>query len=404
MSCLLILRADGSILGRPGYDPATRLFHRPMPGLTLPDIPEKPSQEDAARAANFIHEELLYDFPFADDASWANIFAALLTPVVRHAIPGPVPIAVKDTPQAGTGKTMLQDIVAIVATGRGGPMLSPPMRRDSDEEWSKVITSALLKGSTIIIFDNCDGLLRSPSLAMAVTARVYGARILGSNRQVEMPINVSWYVNGNNIQLGGDLPRRCYWIRLDARMSRPWKRTDFKHKNLISWVMENRGKLIVALLTMARAWFVAGRPEPDCPVLGSFEVWCRTVGGILQFAGVRGFLANLEEMYEKADMEGQEWGAFLLAWRERYGDAVVLVKDLVKDLAEEESPLRDALPGQLVEAQAKKGGSLARTLGWALGKKEGVYFGDAGVHLERVAKADHRTSANGWRVVAYDSA
>ena len=215
----------------------------------------------------------------------------------------------------------------------------------------------------------------------------------------EIPVNVSWLLNGNNVQLGGDLPRRCYWIRLDARMSRPWERKGFKHKDLGAWVMENRGQLIAAILTMAKAWYAAGCPKPDTPKLGSFEHWCDTVGGIIQFCGYDGFLGNLEAMYEKTDAEGQEWEAFLLAWRRRYGERVVLAKDLVAEVQGDDSVLKDVLPGNLAEALGKEGGSFARTLGLALAKKDGAHFGDDGVHLVRVPKADTTSGANGWKVL-----
>ncbi|MDO9028227.1 MAG: hypothetical protein Q7U68_05130, partial [Candidatus Roizmanbacteria bacterium] len=102
---------------------------------------------------------------------------------------------------------------------------------------------------------------------------------------------------------------------------------------------------------------------------------------------------------ELSDVEGQEWEGFLLAWQERYGDAVVLVKELVEEINKEGAVLKDALPTDLAGALTKKGGSLARTLGWALPKREGTQFGDSGVHLVRVPKADIQTKANGWKVL-----
>lgn len=398
-----VLRADGSILAAPGYDPATKLFYCPLPGPAIaPIISSSPDQQDAVNNVNFILGELLADFPFGDEASRANTLAALLTPIVRHAIPGPVPLGLFDAPQAGTGKTKLAEIIGMISTGRWTPMHSPPMRRDDDAEWSKVITSALLKGSTVVCFDNVDGLLRSPSLALALTAKVYSDRILGTNQQPEIPVNCSWFATGNNIQLGGDLPRRCYWIRLDAKMSRPWKRDNFRHKDLEGWVTETRNRLSAALLTMAQSWYLAGQPEPDSPTLGSYQAWCRTVGGILKFAGVEGFLGNLEAMHERADLEGQEWEVFLRVWRDHYGDAVVLVKELVeKTQGEEGAGIRDALPSRLLEAMNKKGSGFVKSLGRALQIKDGVHFGDLGLHLVRVPAADKKSGANGWRVLTY---
>ncbi|MFZ5449966.1 MAG: hypothetical protein ACOZFS_15145 [Thermodesulfobacteriota bacterium] len=397
-----VLRPGGSILTEPGYDPDTKLYYHPLPGTTVDTIiSASPDQQDAINSVNFILHELLPDFPFVDDASRANTLAALLTPIVRHVIVGPVPMGLFDAPQAGTGKTKLVEIIGMISTGRWTPMRTPPMRRDDDAEWSKVITSALLKGSTINCFDNIDGVLRSASLCLALTSQVYSDRLLGTNQQPEIPVICSWFATGNNIQLGGDLPRRCYWVRLDAKVSQPWKRSDFRHKDLEGWVTENRSRLSAALLTMARAWYVAGQPESDSPILGSYQAWCRTVGGILKFSGIEGFLGNLDAMHDRADLEGREWEAFLGAWHDHYGDGVVLVKELVEETQKEEgSALRDALPSRLAEAMVRKG-SFAKSLGRALQIKEGVHFGDLGLHLVRVPEADKKSKANGWQVLTY---
>jgi hypothetical protein len=58
-------------------------------------------------------------------------------------------------------------------------------------------------------------------------------------------------------------------------------------------VTDHRGDLIAALLVLARYWFLNGRPKPKkVRSLGSFETWCNVVGGILELAGVEGFLGN----------------------------------------------------------------------------------------------------------------
>ena len=41
-------------------------------GLVIPEVPERPTNEDVARAKSLIFGELIPDFPFADDASKAN--------------------------------------------------------------------------------------------------------------------------------------------------------------------------------------------------------------------------------------------------------------------------------------------------------------------------------------------
>ena len=393
-----VLRPGGSILATLGYDPDTKLYYRPMPGFALPQMLAKPSQKDAKEAALFFQEELLGDFPFVDQASKANAMASYLTPIVRHAILGAVPAGINSATNAGTGKTILQEMIGDISKGRPTSLSPTPIQKDNDAEWSKVITAELLKGSTIICFDNVDGLVRSPSLSSAITAKVHSGRILGLSKTAEIPVNVSWFINGNNIQLGGDLPRRCYWVRLDAKMSRPWERKGFKHKDLWAWVAANRGRLIVALLTMARAWYLAGCPEPDVPVPGSFEAWTRMVGGILQYAGVEGFLGNSEEMYEIGDVEGQEWEAFLAGWHELYGDKIRFVKDIVAEIEGGElSYLKNLLPGKLAGSHGHEEG-FGIALGWALAKKAGTRYGTSGLHLVRIPKGPG-VRQTGWKVL-----
>jgi hypothetical protein len=56
------------------------------------------------------------------------------------------------------------------------------------------------------------------------------------------------------------------------------------------------------------------------------------MGGILEVAGVPGFLGNLKEMYEAADAEGSIWRGFVSLWWDRFGTQQVSTADLY-DLA-----------------------------------------------------------------------
>ena len=321
-----VLRADGSILSRVGYDAATKLFYHRAPELGVPDIPATPDRRDAQAALTQALEPIA-EFPFADGASKANAMAAMLTPVVRMAVEGNVPIALLDAPQMGSGKSLLSGVVAIVATGRDEMMPAP----SKEEEWQKVITSCLLRGTTVNVVDNIEQPVQSAALAAVVTSNRWTDRILGKSEMVTLRNHTTWLVTGNNIRLRGDLPRRCFWIRLDAKMSRPYERAGFRHDDLKSWVREHRGEILAALLTMARAWYVAGCPLPQkVPApMGSFEQWTRTVGGILEYAGVQGFLGNQQTLYAVADEETPQWETFLKIWHEHYGAEPVSTNRLI---------------------------------------------------------------------------
>src|SRR5258708_62989 len=97
------LRPDGSILDAPGYDKATSLVYRPNPDLDIPEIPEYPTREDARRSVDVLREAL-GDFPYDSDASETNALAGMLTPIVRPALSGHVPLELIDATRAGTGK------------------------------------------------------------------------------------------------------------------------------------------------------------------------------------------------------------------------------------------------------------------------------------------------------------
>ena len=248
------LRPDGTICANPGYDSLTCLFYAPAPGLRLPEMPESPMIDDVEAMLDLL-DSAIGDFPFVDDSSRANAIASMLTPVVRPAIDSPTPLALYDAPQAGTGKSLLAEVVSIIATGRAAETFSAP--RDP-EEWRKKITTALSSGTGVVVIDNVNYRLDSDALCSAITSITISDRIFRTFERIVLPVKCAWIATGNNVQLAGDMPRRCYWIRLDAKQSKPFHRTGFRHENLRAWVTEHRGELIAALLILARYWFRQG--------------------------------------------------------------------------------------------------------------------------------------------------
>jgi hypothetical protein len=394
-----VFRPDGSLLDTPGYDQATALAYVPVPGLTIPAIPERPTEEDLVAAITLI-EEAIGEFPFQDQACHANAIALLLTPIIRQAIHGHVPLALLDATRPGTGKSLLAELVALIATGRKAAMMGAPY---DDDEWRKRISATLADGATIIVIDNVRSRLQSAALDLALTSHTVQERILGQSKNGVYAQRASWMATGNNLQLGGDMPRRCYWIRMDAHTDKPWRRGGFTH-NLEEWVPAHRGELIAALLTLARAWFAAGKPAPAQPLprIGGFQPWVDTIGGILAHAEISGFLGNTEELYEQADNDALQWAAFLHTWHEAYGESEKLIAEIVRDIKEAAQEngkpggvdLYSALPDDLADIHK---GDLKRRLGKALASHVGSQFDGSGLHLQKAA-TDRRSGAIYWKV------
>src|SRR5262249_30531397 len=133
----------GQLIVMPGYhrDPGVML-HLP-PGLVIPAVPDEPSANDVDRAKNLILNEVFKDFPFVDQASRAHALGLLITPFVRDMIDGPTPLSAIDSPMPGTGKGLLADTIAHIATGRSAEVMTEA--RDVDE-LRKRITALLLRG------------------------------------------------------------------------------------------------------------------------------------------------------------------------------------------------------------------------------------------------------------------
>ena len=309
----------GTLITTPGYHPDARLLYAPAPGFTVPDIPARPSAAEIASARRLICEDLLGDFPFTSEAEMAHAVALLLLGFVRGMIEGPTPLHLIEKPTPGTGATLMVDAVATILTGSGASVMTEG--RD-DEEWRKRVTAKLRQIPSMVLIDNLRAKLDSSAVAAALTAPFWEDRILGASEMARLPIRCLWIATGNNPEFSNEMARRLVRIRLDPQEERPWQRTGFRHPDLMTWVRANRARLVAAGLTLCQAWIAAGRPRGS-RTIGSFENWAQVIGGVLEVAGIAGFLGNLDEMMEASDSEGTGWSAFIAAWWDRFGTAEV---------------------------------------------------------------------------------
>jgi hypothetical protein len=162
-----VLREDGSLLSEPGYDKKSGLYYNVSEGLTIPNIPDRPTKKDAKNALKYIMDNVFVNFPFEDKASIANALVGLLTPIVRPMIKGNVPMMLVDKPSPGTGASLFLEVLSLIATGEVAEMKSPP---GTEEEWRKMITSTLREGSLMKFLDNLFETLKAPSLSRILTS------------------------------------------------------------------------------------------------------------------------------------------------------------------------------------------------------------------------------------------
>ncbi len=311
-----VITADGSVLGGSGYVAEAHILQIVDASVmgVVSSLPQKPSVEVRRRALAFVLEEVLGDFPLARLSDRAHALSLLLLPLVRHLVSGPTPLHLVEAPSEGTGKSLLADVVSVVATGRRSQPTPLPLR---EEELRKKLTAVLLGAPNLVLFDNVNHAIDSASLAAILASVRWNDRLLGQSKQLSMPNRAIWIATANNPCLSREIARRTVRIRLDAGVEQPWLRDEFRHADLIGWLKSERARVIAALLTLIRGWLANGRVEGTVR-LGSFESWSSVVGGVLASAGVDGFLADRHEQHSVVDPEEGDWEALVTAWHEAY--------------------------------------------------------------------------------------
>ncbi len=294
-----VIRADGSVIDRTGYDPATGLIFRSE--QAFPPIPDRPTRKDALEALETL-TEVVVDFPFQKREHWSAWLAAVLTPFARYAFHGPAPLFLIDANVRGCGKTLLADAVGMIFSSRGIARMTAP--RD-DDEFRKRITALAVAAEPIILIDNAVGLLGSASLDAALTGTTWTDRILGRSEMVcAVPLIATWLATANNASLGADTARRVLHVRLESPEEKPEERSGFKHPNLLQWVRENQPKLATAAVSILAGYCAAGRPDMGLKPWGSFEAWSALPRQTVAWLDLPDPAETRAELAEQADHEG----------------------------------------------------------------------------------------------------
>lgn len=276
-----ILRTNGTIASARGYDVETEYFI--APNDEFPPVPAEPSQADA-RTAYLALAEVFEDFPFAHADQIAVPVAAVLTLIARAALPMcSVPGFIFDAGAGGCGKTLITDAISVITNGRPASRTGYPA---SDEECGKVLAGYAMRGAPLISVDDVKRALGGENLDRTFTARgEVDFRVLGQTEIKTMPWRSVLFFTGVNVTCTGQIPRRVLVARIESTLERPQDRTDVKHPMLLAWLKAERPRLVIAALTLLRAYFAKGSPDAGCKTWGSFEEWSRLIPHAIKFAG-----------------------------------------------------------------------------------------------------------------------
>lgn len=374
------IRADGSVAATPGYDEASGLL------LALPpDWPpplQDPTRADALAALAKLRH-LIGTFAFVTPEDESVALSAMLTPLVRPGIEA-APMHGFSAPVRGSGKSMLADLVAILATGREAAAIT--WGPDAEEN-TKALTAALLAGDAVAVLDNVEVPLRGELLCSALTQSALRLRPLGRSELVTVPSVASLLATGNALTPAGDMTRRVLVAEMDPQCERPELR-EF-HNDPKADALAARAELVNAGLTIITAGMRASFRRP--PPLGSFTEWSRRARDALVWLGMPDPVTVMERTFD-GDPEREAAIAVLAAWREVFGTGSATAAEAAH-AAKNGGPLADAL-----ESVASRGGTVsAKALGRWLRRHIGRVLD--GLKVQK-AGGDEKRGAR-WRVVEH---
>ena len=345
-----LLTLDGRRIEQSGYDVETGVLVD-LDG-EWPALPKDPTRDDAI-AALARTEHLVRHFPFVSDADRSAAISMLMTPLQRPVLPT-APGHGVDAPAPGTGKSLLVDAGAILATGSEAPVLE--YGADA-EEAAKRLDGALLAGDPIIALDNIEAPVEGAALCQMLTQQTRRIRPLGSSIMANVPCAASVTFNGNNLTLRGDIVRRVLVARLDARCEQPELR-EFD-QDLLAEVRARRGEIVRDLQTIMAAYIRAGRPNVKAPPLGSFGDWSRTVRNALIWCGAADPVAVMERS-RREDPRRQAARALLETWHDALGSTPAPLSVVIRAAEDAKPELREALHGVASKAGKLDTGPLGK--------------------------------------------
>ena len=96
-------------------------------------------------------------------------------------------------------------------------------------------------------------------------------------------------------------------------------------------LIEHRSDLIWSALTIVQNWIAKGKPAPlaNGDELGSFESWAYVHGGIIEAAGLYGFLHDRDNL-DSLSGDEQAFSAFVDSWSRRYQTNVVWATEIIE--------------------------------------------------------------------------
>ena len=368
-----VMRRDGTLLSKPGYDPRSGLYAG-FDG-TWPAVPVSPTAADAKTAGELLLD-VVADTPFKSDADRGVFLSLVLSVLARDYALGGVPAHLFSANVRGSGKGTLCQIAAAISTGTLPTMLPTndggggrSQRSDASVEDKKRLQTLAMTGSRMAVIDNIEAgtPFGNSAIDEALTVctdesiGMLSDRVLGKNDASALqkaPWRTVLCATGNNMRVGGDGDRRVIMCTLESPHENPEVEADYStHPNPVEYALKHRKQLYMAGITMLLAHHqavAAGLASPITPRVGSFGGWSDRIRSAIAWSlgeSYDPFMTNAT-VKSTARPEHEDAIVFLSAWRDQFGDKDVSLRKDLEPICRKESDDHDpALADAVAELQ-----------------------------------------------------
>ncbi len=355
------MRADGSMLTEPGYDPPTGAYFDP--GKTqFPAIQDRPDRASALAALAHLREPL-EEVAFSRPRDVSIAIAHMLTQIVRPSLPA-APIFGYSAETFGVGKTYTAQAASILATGRTTTPIVPP--RDQSE-FDKTLGAAVLYAPAALLLDNLEFTVQSEVLSSLTTGGETEIRVLGKSETIKVTAPTMLVITGNGLSVAKDLAMRVLICRLHAGDEHPELRRF--SGDLHARIRRDRAHLVACALTILRAAWLAADDMPDVEPWARFPEWDKMVRRPLIWLGLPDPFDAVSDAAVN-DPHRLEHASVLHAWLGEFGNQRVTLRSVV-DRARDRAPVAPEMHDALEAVAGERGSINVKRLGRWVAKLDG---------------------------------
>ena len=324
---------NGAITRFPGYYAEAETYCEFNPDDFA--IPETPTHDQIVDALRQLWRPWRA-YRFASSHDKAAMLGAIIGAVCRPSL-SLAPGLCFDAPTPSSGKTIAATAIGSLIMGRHCPVIVGA-RTNDDDEMRKLIASAVIGGTDVLVLDNLRGHVSSSVIEALITSGGLYGRVLGQTMTFEGEIRGTVMITSNNASLSTDMATRFLQIRIDTGQERPQSiQYDF---HPIVRVLCERLAIANAVLIAIQAFSNSGSP-----VIGKgcsrFPEWDRLVRQCVLWLAREGFAdeAGIDDVGDpgnsimvdagNADPESEGLALLLDGLHQQYGDDWFFARDAV---------------------------------------------------------------------------